>query len=85
MIDANPLLRHTAPRKAGVGFLAERSGGIALVTPLTPSARAWLEARIDDEAGWLGEASAVGMRYFPALADAIIAAGLTSEREPFAN
>ena len=85
MVDTNPLLRHTAPREAGAGFLAERSGGVALVTPLIPSARAWLEAQVDEEASWLGEALAVEMRYFLPLADAIIAAGFTFEREPFAN
>lgn len=33
----------------------------------------------------MGESLAVEMRYFPDLADAIIAAGFTFERDPYPN
>lgn len=81
----NPLAQHRAPREAGAAFAATREGGLALIEPLTPRAEAWLRAHVDDEARWVGPALAVELRYFPPLADAIIAAGFLFEREAFPN
>lgn len=81
----NPLSRHRAPVDAGAGFRATREIGLALIEPLTPSARTWLEANVGGESQWAGPALVVEMRYFPQLADAIIAAGFLFERDPFPN
>lgn len=81
----NPLVRHTAPREAGAAFVATRDGGLALIEPLTPTARIWLKAHVDADAQWLGPALVMELAYFPALADAIIAAGFLFEREPYPN
>lgn len=81
----NHLRRSTATVETGATFRAERERGLALVTPLTLIAMVWLKANSDIEATWLGEALVVEMRYFPALADAIIAAGFLFERDPLPN
>lgn len=81
----DPLARFTDIAENGAGFCAEREGGFAKLTPLTPRAKAWLHANVDDEARFLGETLVVEMRYFPPLADAIIAAGFTFERDPRPN
>ena len=83
--EGNPLARHRAPREAGAAFLATRNGGLALIEPLTPRAEAWLRGTVDEEARWIGPALAVEMRYFPPLADAIIAAGFLFERDALPN
>ncbi len=80
-----PLRRSTATADTGAAFRAEREGGLALVSPLTAAAANWLKANCASDATWLGEALAVEMRYFPDLADAIIAAGFLFERNPLPN
>lgn len=84
-VDDETLKRHLAPPGSGAGFAATRAGGIAYVAPLTPRAEAWLRCRIGEEATWAGDALAVEMRYFPDLADAIIAAGFLFERDALPN
>ena len=79
------LERARAPRDAGAAFTATRTGDLALITPLTPRAAAWLHENTAAEASWVGDALAVEMRYFPALADAIIDAGFLFEREAYVN
>lgn len=86
MTDAeNPLARHRATREAGAAFAATREGGFAMLEPLTPRAAAWLRANVGEESTWVGERLAVEPRYFPPLADAIIAAGFLFERDPLPN
>ena len=81
----NPLAQHTATRETGAAFLATKEGGFALLEPLTENAALWLRSHVDSEATWLGEVLTIELRYFPDIADAIIAAGFTFEREPFPN
>ena len=83
-MDAD-LRKSTATTDTGAAFRADREGGFAVLTPLTPLAGVWLKANCDTEATWLGEALVVEMRYFPVLADAIIAAGFLFERDPLPN
>lgn len=86
MDTGDPLFQHTATAENGAGFRAEREGGFALLTPLTPAAKAWLTTNVAEEASWLPSgALAVEPRYFPALADAVIAAGFTFERDALPN
>lgn len=58
-----------------------------MLEPLTPSATAWLHAHVDEDedATWVGDRLAVEMRYFPALADALIEAGHLFERDALPN
>lgn len=77
--------QHVRPPGAGAGFEAHRAAGLATVRPLTRAAEAWLRAHVADEATWLGDAVVVEMRYFAALADAIIAAGFDFERDALPN
>lgn len=77
--------RATAPRAAGAAFMAMREGGLALITPLTPRAGAWLREIVTADASWDGDTLAVELRYFPALADAIIGAGFSFERDAYPN
>jgi hypothetical protein len=51
-----------------------------MLEPLTPLAEAWLRANVSREATWNGNSLVIEMRYFPTLADAIIAAGFSFER-----
>ncbi len=81
----NPLAKHTATAETGAGFVASREGGLALVTPLTEAAGTWLRGHASLDATWVGDAVVVEPRYFPDLADAIIAAGFTFERQPYPN
>lgn len=76
---------HLHPPGAGAGFEAHRAGGLATIRPLSVPAEAWLREHVGPEASWLGVAAVVEMRYFPALADAIIAAGFDFERDALAN
>lgn len=85
MSDPNPLARFTAPVGSGAAFRASGEGGLALVLPLTPKAEMWLRGSAAAEATWLGDALVVEMRFFPALADAIIAAGFFFERDALPN
>jgi hypothetical protein len=56
-----------------------------MLEPLTPVAEAWLRANVSREATWNGDTLVIEMRYFPALADAIIAAGFLFERNALPN
>ena len=85
MTNDNPLAQHTATADSGAGFLATRERGLAIVTPITPAAGAWLRANVGAESTWNGDSVVVEMRYFPGLADAIIAAGFAFERDPYPN
>jgi len=44
-----------------------------------------LRANVLNEATWNGDSVVIEMRYFPALADAIIAAGFSFERNALPN
>jgi hypothetical protein len=85
MNDRSDLARHRAPIEAGAAFRATREGDLALIEPLTPRAEAWLRDGVDEDATWMGPALVVEMRYFPDLADAIIAAGFLFERDALPN
>lgn len=85
MPKLNPLARYTATAANGAGFLATRERGLAIVTPITPAADAWLRANVGAESTWNGDSVVVEMPYFADLADAIIAAGFTFERDPYPN
>ena len=79
-------LRHyMATREGGAGFLATNQGSFAQIEPLTPRASAWLRAHVSDESSWQADVLIVEHRYFPELADAIVAAGFTFERDAFPN
>ena len=56
-----------------------------MLEPLTPVAQAWLRANVSREATWDADRLVIEMRYFPALADAIIAAGFLFERNALPN
>ena len=73
------------PPGSGASFAATRHAGLARIEPLTVAAEAWLHEHAGDEASWNGVALVVEMRYFPGLADAIIAAGFTFERDARPN
>ena len=79
------LTRFTAPREAGAAFSATREGSLSFLEPLTPRADAWLRENVGDEATWLGPSLVVEDRYFPTIADAIIAAGFLFERSAYPN
>lgn len=79
------LFKHTVAPGQGVGFLATSEAGFALLEPLKPLAEAWLRANVSNEATWNGDSVVIEMRYFPALADAIIAAGFSFERNALPN
>ncbi|MBB5719942.1 hypothetical protein FHR23_002901 [Stakelama sediminis] len=64
---------------AGADLLATRHAGLGRIEPLTSRSRKWLKAISADDAGWDGDALVVELRYFPAIADAAIANGLTFE------
>lgn len=85
MRDENRLFRATAAEGQGAGFVATREGGFAMLTPLTPAAEAWLHANTAAESTWTGDTLVIEMRYFAALADAIIAAGFLFERNALPN
>lgn len=79
------LVRSTIPAESGADFRAEREGGLARITPLTHRARVWLDTEISPEATWVSDSLVVEVRYFAGLADAIIDAGFTFERDPYVN
>lgn len=79
------LARATVATGCGADFGAVRQGGFAWVSPLTERARFWLNANITEETTWVDDALAVELRLFPVLADAIIDAGLTFERNTDSN
>ena len=69
------------PEGSGASFAATRNAGLARIEPLTAEAAAWLSGHVGYEASWDGDALVVEMRYFPDLAEAIIAAGMAFERD----
>lgn len=73
------------PPGSGASFAATRHAGLARVEPLTVAAEDWLRGNVAEESSWDGDALVVEMRYFPDLADAIIAAGFTFERDARPN
>lgn len=79
------LCRHTAPVDAEAVFCATRRGRLALIEPVTPAARASLEANVNGKARWLGPALAGEVNHSPPLSDATIAAGFRLEREAYRN
>lgn len=83
--DERRLFAYTATRENGAAFSATRNGSLALVRPLTPKAMAWLSLHVTNEVTWEGDDMVVEMRYFPILADAIMAAGFTFERNTLPN
>jgi hypothetical protein len=70
------------PPGAGAAFAVTRHSGLARVAPLTPAAACWLGDYAGVDASWDAEALIVELRYFPDLAEAAIACGLTFERAP---
>ena len=79
------LFRHTTTLDQGANFVATKDGGLALITPHDVLAEQWLRAHVGAEATWLGDTLAVELRYFPDLAEAIIAVGFSFERDPLPN
>ena len=79
------LAQYTAAPGQGASFVATRRDGFAMILPLGLNAETWLTAYTDSEATWHGDELVVEMRYFPALADAIIEAGFLFERGSFPN
>src|SRR3546814_4974570 len=65
---------------AGADFVASKHAGLVKIEPRTARAEQWLDRAATGEASWDGNALVVELRYFPALADGAIAAGLTFER-----
>ena len=83
--QANPLAKFTATFESGAAFVAVNEGTFATITPLTAKAEAWLQTHAAPDATWLCDALIVEHRYFPDLADAIIAAGFLFERDALPN
>lgn len=79
------LSHYMATRENGAAFVATNQGSFAQIEPLTAKAAAWLRAHVSDESSWQADVLIVEHRYFPHLADAIIAAGFTFERDAFPN
>ncbi len=75
----------TLPPGSGASFAATKRAGLARIEPLTAAAETWLHKHVGEETSWDGEALVVEMRYFPELADAIIAAGFSFERDALVN
>lgn len=73
------------PPGAGADVAATRHGGLARLEPLTRRADTWLRTVATGEASWDGDALVVEMRFFAAIADAAIAAGLAFERDALPN
>lgn len=73
------------PPGSGASFAATRHAGLARIEPMTTTAEAWLHEHVSDESSWNGDALVVEMRYFADLADAIIGAGFTFERDARVN
>lgn len=83
--ETRKLMEALAPPGAGADLLATRHVGLARLEPLTLRGEGWLVALDSSEASWDGDALIVELRYFPSVADAAIAAGLTFEREALLN
>lgn len=81
------LFRHTATAENGAGFRATREAGFVRISPISEPARGWLKQHVPEteDTSWLADDLIVEMRYFPILADAIIAAGLMFERNALPN
>lgn len=79
------LFRHTAAEGQGAAFIATREGGLAMIEPITGPAAQWLRGHANSEATWIGETLVVELRFFPGIADAIIAAGFLFERHALPN
>ena len=73
------------PPGSGASFAATRHAGLARIEPLTSVAEAWLHEHVGEETSWDGDALIVEMRYFPEIADAMIAAGFRFERDALPN
>ena len=58
-------------------FEVENHGTICLLRPNTTAAKAWVEAKIADDAMWYARAVVVEPRYLPDIVDGIEADGLT--------
>lgn len=85
MSDDDHLAAAMLPPGSGASIAATRHAGLARLEPLTEAAASWMHVVAGDEASWDGDALLVEMRYFPDLADAAIAAGLTFERDARPN
>ena len=84
-MDDDRLFQHTTTLDQGANFLATKEGHFALLTPHDAIVEDWLRDHIGEEARWLGPTLAVELDYFPDLAEAIIAAGFSFERDPLPN
>lgn len=73
------------PPGSGAHLLAQRIGGLVRLEPLTLRATAWLQRLASAETSWDGPALVIEPRYFPDIADAAIAAGLSFERDALPN
>jgi hypothetical protein len=85
MKSKRDLLRATVPPESDADFLAERQQGLARIRPLNLLARAWLENHVMPDAIWDEGSLILEVRFFAELADAIIDAGFTFERDPLPN
>lgn len=85
MNQAKQLSESTLPPGSGASFAATKHAGLARIDPLTVAAENWLHAHVAHGSSWDGAAVVVEMRYFADLADAIIAAGFTFERDALPN
>lgn len=81
MPNGYDLSNYLVPPGCGAGFSARRSGGLALLRPLTPEAEIWLHDAISDDVTWHGDELVIEMNYYPALVDAIVAAGFLFETD----
>src|SRR3546814_14535974 len=75
----------TVAQGAGADFVASKHAGLVKIEPRTTRAEQWLDRAATGEASWDGNALVVELRYFPALADGAIAAGLTFERNAYSR
>lgn len=73
------------PPGSGASIAATKHMGLARLEPLTVDAEIWLDNAVTNEASWDEDAVIVEMRYFPDIAEAAIAAGLTFERDALPN
>lgn len=75
------LARSVVPPGAGADFTASSHAGLVLLTPISEDARMWLRSHISIDATWNDGSLILELRLFPALADAILDAGLLFERD----
>lgn len=83
--ETRKLVEALLPPGAGADLLATRHAGLAQIEPMTIRGERWLDAMAPDESSWDGAALIVELRYFPAIADAAIDAGLAFERAALPN